>query len=360
VHKRNLIITGVLAVGAAVVMMTEHRGTKSEDSRLRQPLLTAEQFATVEKIAISQGERTIKIERTGEGHWQVAPQVEGQTVFPADAKQIATLVDSLSRIKVQELLASKKTSWGGMGLDAPKVLTLTGKDKDQDKEILAANFGDTRKTGGQFVSFGTEEKAYLLAEAIQVNLDAAHWELKTLINIKPENVKSITFQPAETKSKPAKIAREKAEDPLKLEMGKDSADAKVVEASVTSAGALLSDLAFVKRHDPSNEEAKTAMLKPSRITVELFDGRTVQGRIGKLEGAEAKHFVHLEVSPGQSTAKLDDASTQLNQLMGTFAFEVAGWMAERMTRSYADFIEKPAAAPASSVKLQTKPKAGPY
>jgi len=347
-RKQYLLITGALVIGAAVVMMTDRDGTKGKDNRLRQTLFAAEQFAGVEKISITQGEQKILLEKVGDSDWQVAPQVEGQAAFPADAKQVASLVDALTKVKVQELLASKKTSWEGMGLDHPKVLTFSGKDK----ELFGAYFGDNRKTGGQFVSFNTDERAYLISEPVTLNLEKASWELKNLVNIKAEAIKAVTFHPspaaAPDKSAAARIFREKPEDPLKLEIMAAKPDPKVVDAAVTAVGSVLADLSFVRRHDLSNEEAKTAMLKPARMTVDLFDGRVVVARVGKVDGAQPKYFVHLEISPGQSTAKLDANSEQVNRLMSAWAFEISSWIGERMTKSYGDFIEKPAAPSAAS------------
>ena len=349
-HKKYILVTAALAVGAGFVMLSGEHGAKGEDPRLRKPIFASDTFSEISNITIAQAEQKAVLEKSADGEWQVIPQSAGGTIFPADAKQVAALVDSLEKVKIQELLATKKASWTGMGLDAPKVLTFKAGDKDR----LVANFGDARTSGGQFIAFDGEEKAYATSEAVTLNLDASSWELKTLLNIKAEAIKSVAFLPAaELKKTPAKVSREKVEDPFKVEA---LGDLKPVEATVTSVGSVLEEITFLKRLDLSNEESKTAMLQASRLVVDLFDGRVVNGRIGRIDGAQARYFIQLEVTPGQSTAALDLTSQQMNKLMASFAFETSNWIGERMSRSLEDFIEKKEPVSPAASKAEKKPK----
>lgn len=342
---KYLAVTGVLVVGAVAVMFWDTQrtnktagGGSTGDNRIGQVLVTTEKLASADKITLAQGDQKSIVAKTAEGNWQVLPATEGGVPFPADAKQVAALLDSLARIKIQELLASRRTGWTGMGLDAPKTLVIGAKDK----EIFALNLGDQRRTGGQFVNFSTDEKAFLISEPINAALDSAAWELKNLFSTKPETIKTVAFQPSQkSKSLPVRLVREKVEEQFKVEdLGADTA----IDTALPSVASIATDVAFTKRYDLSNEEAKTAFLDPSKVTIDLYDGRVVNAMLGKVEGAEPKYFLKVTVAQGASTAKLDANSEMINQLMDKYAFEVASWIGERFSKGRADFVKKPESA----------------
>jgi hypothetical protein len=208
------------------------------------------------------------------------------------------------------------------------------------KELFTVNFANNREKGGQYVSIGSEFKVYLIGQSLRLTPDAGEWELKSLVNVLPDQVKSVEFIPAASlKKKPVLLTRTKVEDPIAVDKVPNGLkDA----ASIRSHESILSSITFTSRVDPSNEQFKAAMATPSIVNVILFDGRTYTAKVGSTGDVNGKkYYLQLTGVKGESTADAEVKNIEfLNDLMSRFAFEVSSFTGGKFEKSQDDMVEK--------------------
>lgn len=330
-NKKLMILTAVLVAGAAVVLVMDKAKEKKGDPRLGKPVVASSEIVGVDTVQVTKGELAVNLILDGDKIWHLS-DAKG---FPADVSRITRLLDDLTKANVQVLAASTQDAMNEFGFDAATKIVL----KTGERELLSVNLANNREGGGQYVSFGGEYKVYLINQGLSVLPDSAAWEMKTLVNVKPEMIRRIEFLPAlATGRKPAAISREKAEDPIKAEA--IPADAKEA-GSIRSHESILAGLSFTGRVDPGNEEFKSAMASTSMVRVALFDGRIYTVKVGSVGEANKKYFLHITGEKGATTAENEGKElVVLNDLMSRFAFEVPVHIGSKFEKGADDLVDK--------------------
>lgn len=330
-NKKILFLTGVLVAGAVAVLAFDKSKHRAPDPRLGKPLVAADTLTGVDTITIAKDPVTTKLVLDADKVWRIGDD-KG---FPADAARVTRLLDDLAQTEAQVLASSAKEAMNDFGFDTAVRVTLAG----AGKELLAANLGANRERGGQYVSFGGEYKAYLISRSLSVLPDGDHWEMKTLVDIKADQVKRIAFEPAAaSKKRPVVLVREKAEDPIAPEAVPDGQQAA---GSIRSHESILASVTFTKRVDPGNEEYKSAMAHPAVVSVTLFDGRVYTVKAGSVGDANKKYFLQILATKGESTSESDAKSlAMLNELMAMYAFEVPAHVGSKFEKSFDDMFDK--------------------
>lgn len=343
-HKGLLITTVALGIGAAAVMLRDRLQDKAKDARLGQNLLSSTVAADADTIEISKGEQNLKLIVDADKVWHIGEL----TGFPADAQKVLRLIDDVARSRYSMLLTSKSDKHGEFGLTAASKLIIASKGN----KLLDLKVGDRRGSGGLYLAVADEPKVYLVDPAWQLDTDPEHWELKTLVDIKKEQIKSLAFE-QDAGSAAIVAERSKAEEPLKLSGLKDGKTEKPAVAQLES---LLTGVNFTRRLDASNEEAKAALAKPVKTVVQLFDGRRYDLLVGNVG---EKWFLKIIVDRNGANldAKIEADLKRLEQWMGSYAFEVSSYVAQRLTQKQDDLIESPAASKPEAATPSVKPKA---
>ncbi len=335
-NKKSLYLAlslGVLALGIFIFDQV-----KESRSKVKLPDLVIEEgkISEINKMVISNNGNTIELHRKENGFWTVSHQ---QNEFPGDGQKIGKFLDSLSKIKPESLVASNPSDLGIYGLsDKEKKIDLLVNEKN----IVTLKIGDQRKGGGIFFKFNNNNEVYLTKESFSVETDSDSWDLKTLANIKKENIKEVSFYRYKSSKPEVVLKREKAEDKLKL-VGVDETKESIKESSITESETLLENLSYNKKFDLSNVELQTAMGKPDRVEMVLFDGRIFNLEVGKMgEKDKEKYFLKLNVAGDLS--KLDpllkESSEILNSMMQKNGFEVSSWVGKKFIKSKDAFKEK--------------------
>lgn len=330
-NKKIFFLTGILVAGAVAVLGLDKSKQRAPDPRLGKPLVAADSVAGVDTITITKDPVTTKLILDADRVWRIGDD-KG---FPADATRVTRLLDDLAQTEAQVLASSVKEAMNDFGFDTAVRVTLTG----AGKELLAANFGANRERGGQYVSFGGEYKAYLISRGLSVLPDGDQWEMKTLVDVKADQVKRVAFEPPPASGKkPVVLMRGKAEDPIAPEAVPDGQKAA---GSIRSHESILASLTFTKRVDPGNEEYKSAMSHPAVVSVTLFDGRLYTVKAGSVGDGNKKYFLQIQATKGESTSESGAKSlAMLNDLMAMYAFEVPAHVGSRFEKGFDDMFDK--------------------
>jgi hypothetical protein len=332
-NKKWLILTGVLAIGASFVMLKDHFNQSSpSDSRIGNALIEGALAQKAKKIEITKGEEKVTLLMDARSIWRI-DQPDG---FPANAATVIRLFDDFSKAKYQRLITEDDGKFADLGL---KDATLIAIHTDDSEKPFALSLGAARTGGGQYVAHSFETKAYLVDQSLTASEKATTWEQKTLLDVKKEDVKSIEFIPEKSQNRQRfVVSREKVDDDLLVKGLKDDEQSK---ANAKSLAGNFSGLTFTKRFDVGNEAYLTALKNPSRAIITFFDGRTYELIAGSVVKDKEPHFLKIVAKKNNATLDTgtDQSLSELNQLMGQWAFEVSSFVAGKLAKDRKEYVE---------------------
>ncbi len=328
-NKKYIITTALLLIAALIVTFWDGSKSISEkDPRIGKTLFEESLNPSIAKIEIvKNGEQNLTLSKSEDGSWQIS----SDNGFPADVTKIVRFLDELAKTKIQRLATDNKEKKKAFGFEHTSSVALFA-DKDT---VLKAHIGDQRKGGGQYFSFVDENKVYLAEKNIDLNADISNWEYKTLLDVGEDEIKQILFH----KTRGSLILkREKKEEDLTIGgLNKNETE----KSSNKNLKSILKGLRFSKRYDVDNEVAKTAMLKPTKTTINLFDGRTFEIQVGTAGKDDEQYFAVIQASKG-SPAISPLANKQIehtNQIMKSWYFEIPSHVGKKFTKNRSDLVE---------------------
>lgn len=328
-NRKALIFTGILVVGAAVVLLQDRFTSKAPDPRLGKDLISGVDVSAIDRIELGKGadSKSLTLVRNAAKEWTV-----GESNFSADASKVMALLDQVARLRYENLSGTRERAEEFGLKDGARI-----KFSASGKDLLSLDLGTTRRGGGEFVAHAGEDKVYLVNNDLRVQVDEEQWEQKTLLSLSKEDIKSLVFEPRNSNPKTvATLSREKGEDPLKVE---GLADQNQAAPLVKTAHQDYANVSFDKRLDPSHAEADAALKAPMFVTMTLFDGRVYKFSFGTVGDKQKKHFMRIQgTAPEGATPEIKAKVDALNQLMSKYAFQVSPWIGLRFDKSMSDFV----------------------
>jgi hypothetical protein len=323
--NKKLLITALSLIAVAVVVAVSDQLFNGRDSRLGQPLAKMTDLIGMDSVRFAQKDKELVLVKDKDSVWRLG----SETGFPADASKVSRLVDDLTRNEVQMLVSSAKEPASEFGLSEPTEITL----RKGTSDLVRIRIGGRRDRGGQYISFANDPKVYLISLSLEARPEESNWELKRLLNIPASQIKKITFNPARgSNKKPVTLAREKTEDPMKIE--KPSTTLKEA-ANIRSHESILTSLDFIEKTAADNQDAKKALAKPSKVLVTLFDGREFNIDVGSTGTSPKKYFMLITAKKGENTAASDAEEIDwINKVMKDHAIEVSASVAERFEKTF--------------------------
>jgi hypothetical protein len=327
--NRNLLIVIGLVVVAAAVTFFDGNKNPAKHELVGQSVVESAKFETISSVTISKGEKKIEIQRAENGFWSVK---EGEVTFPADGRKISAMMDQLSKSKVERIVS--KDPAAAVGMETPTDVQFA-----QGSTTFNIVLGERRQGGGQYLKLAGPE-VFLISEAIEVSPDSETWELKTLVDLKKDVIKSVDVA-AKRGAASLVMTREKAED--KLAVANLAKNEKMRDSNVEQLERGLEALQFTNRVDLSNEPAKSAMSATRGVRYTLFDGRTYDVAVGKI-GTDKDEKYFIKITAGKNgatvTAEIEAEMEQLNRLMGAWYFEVPAYVGKKFEKEKSDLIEQ--------------------
>lgn len=276
--KLKTLVTSVvlLAVLSAIVFIARRPGPPpSKDPRVGQPLADR---AVVEKAAglqISDGGKTVTLVRGADGTWRDASYYN----LPVDFSKLSGFVDNLNDAKVERFVTANPERLDRLEFKDTKIEVL---DADK-KPVWNVTVGKSAQTGGRFIKFDDEKKAYLASLNAWIDSDPKSWANATLLQLKPEDIAKIQVGFAKEGEKPAPAAvvlsRAKKDEAWKAEH--PPAGDQVKPDKVTSLLSSLTGLRFTDTADPKDANVVAAAEHDRVFTLTTFDGKTYTIALGR-------------------------------------------------------------------------------
>ena len=113
---------------------------------LRDKTLLAFEPSKVERVTVSAGAKSYRLERPADGKWQV---IEGSSKVPADVVEVERYLDQLRDAKGKSIVEDPMSDPKKFGMDVPAaVVTLNSKDGKLIGELKVAKVERRNETGG--------------------------------------------------------------------------------------------------------------------------------------------------------------------------------------------------------------------
>ena len=268
---RTLILTvAVLAALSAIAFIARRPAPPaSTDSRLGQPLADKAAIEKAAKLRLSDQGKTVSLARQSDGTWRVATYHD----IPADFAKLSSFVNSLTEAKLQRLVTSSAERIARLEFKDTKVELLDA----PDKVLWSVTLGKTADTGGRYVRFGTEPKAYLANLSAWLDPESKNWANSELLSLKPEDVAKVEIP--FTDGGPVTVSRAKKDDPWTAD--KTPAGQKVKADKVSSVLTSVSSVRFSDTNDLTDANAAAAKANERVFKLTTFDGKSYTVAMGR-------------------------------------------------------------------------------
>jgi len=322
--KNIRILTAILVLVAVGILVLKRRNKQVKSKLIGQSLISLKKLFQVDEFIIEKNNKesvSIHVKKDANNHWSLISSDN----FPADAKIISKFFDTLQKSQYIREISVEKNQNLEFGLDKNRLMLELKANK---QSILQLYLGKERSGGGAYVSFKNQpEIVYLVTDALNVETNPDSWELKTLLDLKKETIKSYTFA-NQLADKKVILSKNKKEDAFKL-VGLSEKE-QVKPSELSDLNRLASNLIYTKRYDHSNEEAKAAFSSPEEVVIEQFDGEKWTIQIGKIgEKEKEKYFIRVQAQKNPLTQFMDKAGV----------YELSSYKAENFIKRRADFVE---------------------
>jgi hypothetical protein len=275
---RNLVFTvaALAALSAIVFVARRPAPPPSADARLGQPLADKSAIEKAAKLRLSDQGKTVTLVRQPDATWRVASYFD----LPADFSKLSNFVGTLTDAKLDRLVSTNAERIARLEFKDTKVELLDA----ADKELWSVTLGKNADTGGRYVRFGTEQKAYLANLNAWLDPEQKNWASTELLNLKPDDIAriEITFPPAAAgASEPMIVTVSRTKKGEAWTADKTPAGQKVQADKIASLLGSLGSVRFSDTNDLTDANATAAKANQRVFKLTTFDGKTVTVALGR-------------------------------------------------------------------------------
>ena len=268
---RTLVVTVLVLAALSAVAYFARRpaAPSSADARLDQPLVDRATVEKATKIQINDAGKSVELVRQTDGTWRVPSYYD----LPVDFSKLSTFVSNLTDAKLQRLVTTTPERIARLEFKDTKIQLLDGTGKD----IWSATLGKNAETGGRYVRFGTEQKAYLANLNAFLDAEPKNWADPQLLNLKTDEIAKLEV-PFDS-APPLVITRAKKDDAWTA--GEIPAGQKLKTEKISSVLSSLGSIRFTDTSELNDPKATAAQqhLRPFKLTT--FDGKTYTVALGR-------------------------------------------------------------------------------
>ncbi len=382
---RTLFITvAVLAALSAIAYFAQRtEPPPSADARLAQPFVDRALVEKAQKIRLGDSGKTVALARQPDGTWRVTSYYD----LPADFQKLSRFIGELTEAKLQRLVTTSPERLARLEFKDSKIEFLDA----ADKPLWSVTLGKAPDTGGRFIRFGEEPKAYLVNLNTWLDAEAKNWADTQLLTLKADDIAKIEFTLADG---PVVVSRAKKDAPWTAD--KTPANQKVKSDKIAAALGALDGIRFSDTTEST--DPKIAQARPHTRTFKLTtfdqktytialarqpeekklkapapstDGKTGLAALGSVTDAASKtvaklpddkkpfapEFETIPAGPVFVIIASSDTSALVNTLMQKRAFEVSDYVLTSLPEKAADLFEPaPPPAPTAPAKPDTSKK----
>ncbi len=270
--KPLALVVALLALAAGIVFWRNHAPATdaSADPRTGRPIVAADTLGALRGLRLVSGGQTLVLEADKDGRQWTVPGYFG---FPADFDKLVSFVESLRSAKIARFVTARADRIERLGFSGD-LIELLGADS---KPLLTLHLGRNNDSGGRFVRFADEPKAYLAELDAWLDAVPKNWARSQLLDVKPADVAALELRFADGSTLAAKRnADSTAWTADALPEGKELKSADL-DALVTQ----LATLRFTETAEPAAPDAVAAREHAQTVVLTLKDGTAYTVALGR-------------------------------------------------------------------------------
>ncbi|MBK8477649.1 MAG: DUF4340 domain-containing protein [Opitutaceae bacterium] len=270
--KPLLLIVALLALATALVVWRGRApaADPSADPRVGQPLVARETLASFRGLRLTSGGQSVTLTADRDGHNWTVPDY---FTLPADFSKLVTFVESLRSAKTTRFVTAAPDRIARLDF-AGDAIELRDAD---GKPTWTLHLGRNNETGGRFVRFGDEPKAYLAELSVWLDAVAKNWARSQLLDLKPADVAAVELRFADDTSLTARRNADSTSWTAEsLPEGKE-----LKSTTIDSLVSQLGTLRFSETAEPTAPDAIAAREHAQTAVLTMKDGTAYTVALGR-------------------------------------------------------------------------------
>ena len=299
----------------------------------------------LDRIEVVKGADKVVVQKQGERFL-----VDNRSSYPADGGRINNLIDECLKVRCMREISESSDTHVELGVDEGNADALIIRFKAGDKDLVAFIAG--KESGqGQYVRRFGEDKVYLSAEALKISAETLEYVDRSLSEVDRERLRKVEILGS---GKPVVITKSKGDQGVLQGIPEGMMEQPGVPDRVLHILAQLTFVDFRSEADSKGLDFKFTY-KGTLDSGELYtykiakkDKKWFCKAVAKYTGPES--LTQDQVNKGKEdpkVQKLNEAILQASQKVKEFnnrnrswVYELDGWIAENMTKAFANMIEE--------------------
>jgi len=266
-----LIVLALAAISVAVYVVRRPAADVKTDSRIGQRLTDGVMIDQTATLGITDQGKSVNLVRQTDGSWRVASYFD----LPADFQKLSTFVTALTDAKIQRLVTTNAGRLARLDFNGAKI-ELTDK---AGKEMWSVDLGKTAESGGRYIRYGTEQKAYLADFSAWLDTEPKNWADSHILNLKPEEIARVEISWDKDAGDNVILTRAKKEDSWSATQ--TPAGQRINAGVMTSLLSSLTTLRFTDTTELADSQVIAAKEHERAVKLTTFDGKHYAVAMGR-------------------------------------------------------------------------------
>jgi hypothetical protein len=323
--KALVVAVAVLAVLSAIAFWANRaQSPAAPDPRVGKPLGDPAAIEKAAVVRLSDQGRTILLTRAGDGSWRDTSYFD----LPADFAKLSSFAGDLVAARIQRLVTANPDRMARLEFKDTRIEFLDA----AGRALWSATLGKSPDSGGRFVRFDGEDKAYLASPNLSLDVEPRDWANAQLLDLKSDDVASMEVGFDQGAS--VTVARTAKEGPWTA--GPAPAARTVNADAVSSLLASLGALRFTDTSDLADPQVGAAKRHLRMVRITSFKGQTTVVSMGR-KPEEKKPDV--PAGPVYVFITSSDNKAPINGLMQRRAFQIDEYTFTSLPQKPADLFE---------------------
>jgi len=346
--KALVLTVAVLAVLSAVAFWANRaQSPAAADPRIGEPLGDPTAIEKAAIVRLSDQGRTIVLTRAPDGSWLDTSYFG----LPADFSKLAGFAGDLVTARIQRLVTVNPDRMARLEFKDTRIEFLDA----AGRALWSATLGRSADSGGRFIRFDGEDRAYLANLNASLDTEPRDWASAQLLDLKSDDVASVEV--GFDQGAPVTVMRTAKDGPWTAAPA--SAGHKVSADTVSSLLASLGALRFSDTSDLADPQVAAAKRHLRTVRITSFQGRTTVISMGrkpeekmlksgsrKAESGNARpdtmaapEYETIPAGPVYVFITSSDKGAPINGLMQKRAFQVDEYTFTSLPQKPADLFE---------------------
>lgn len=262
-------VAALAALSAIVYVVRRPEAPPSSDPRIGRAVAEPSVIEKAAKIRVSDQGKSVELAREADGTWRVVSYHD----LPADFAKLSQFANDLSGSKISRLVSSRPDVIARLEFKDTQIAL----HDDAGKELLAAALGKRPDSGGRYLRYGQENKAYLADLNLWLDVEPKNWANSRLLTLKPEDIASLEIPLVDGSA--VSVSRKQKDDAWTAAATPEGKRLKT--GALTSLLATLTSLNFSNTTDPTDGKAVAAKAHARTFKLTAFDGKTYTVALGR-------------------------------------------------------------------------------